>query len=144
MEQKYKKNSYEEAFYGFQERGLYLDTPKEEFVHNQKSDCHCLKHPDNKMKYAWCYVKMGRFSCKECKKETPYIARTDEEKIQAIENLGFTYVDGKLSSITNPLTIKCKHGHSFKRSLNALERGNTDCPFCIGKNTNKLLEFRNL
>ena len=133
MEQKYKKNSYEEAFYGFQERGLYLDEPKETFVHNQKSDCHCLKHPDNKMKYAWCYVKMGRFSCKECKKETPYITRTDEEKIQAIENLVFTYVDGKLSSITNPLTIKCKHGHSFKRSLNALERGNTDCPFCIGK-----------
>lgn len=28
MEQQYKKNSYEEAFYGFQERGLYLDTPK--------------------------------------------------------------------------------------------------------------------
>ena len=31
MEQKYKKNSYEEAFYGFQERGLYLDTPREDF-----------------------------------------------------------------------------------------------------------------
>ena len=38
MIEKYEKNSYEEAFYGFQERGLYLDTPKEEFVHNQKSD----------------------------------------------------------------------------------------------------------
>ena len=68
MEQKYKKNSYEEAFYGFQERGLYLDTPREDFNHLEKSDCHCLKHPNNKMKYAWKYVKVGRFSCKECKK----------------------------------------------------------------------------
>lgn len=39
MEQEYKKNSYEEAFYGFQERGLYLDTPREEFNHPEKSDC---------------------------------------------------------------------------------------------------------
>lgn len=106
MEQKYQKNSYEEAFYGFQERGLYLDTPKEEFVHNQKSDCHCLKHPDNKMKYAWNYVKIGRFCCKECKKEKTYIARTPEEKIKAISDLGFKYLSGDLSSITNPLDRK--------------------------------------
>ena len=108
MEQKYEKNSYKEAFYGFQERGLYLDEPKKTFVHNQKSDCHCLKHPDNKMKYAWCYVKMGRFSCKECKKETPYIARTDEEKIQDLLdnsiNTDFEY-ESLLSDKGNPLLL---------------------------------------
>ena len=130
MKEKYKKNSYEEAFYGFQERGLYLDTPKEEFVHNQKSDCHCLKHPDNKMKYAWKYVKLGRFSCKECKKEKPYIALTPEQKIKEISDYGFEYVDGDLSCINNALTLKCKEGHDFKRTLNNLRRGTTYCPFC--------------
>lgn len=38
MKQEYKKNSYEEAFYGFQERGLYLDTSREDFNHLEKSD----------------------------------------------------------------------------------------------------------
>ena len=97
MKQEYKKNSYEEAFYGFQERGLYLDTSREDFNHLEKSDCHCLKHPNNKMKYAWKYVKVGRFSCKECKKEKPYVALTPEQKIKEISTYGFEYVDGDLS-----------------------------------------------
>lgn len=130
METKYEKNSYEEAFYGFQERGLYLDEPKETFVHNQKSDCHCLKHPNNKMKYAWKYVKIGRFSCKECKKETPYKALTPEQKIEEILTYGFEYIDGDLSCINNSLTLKCKENHNFKRTLNNLRRGITYCPFC--------------
>lgn len=130
MEQKYKKNSYKEAFYGFQERGLYLDTPREEFNHLEKSDCHCLKHPNNKMKYAWKYVKVGRFSCKECKKEKPYVALTPEQKIKEISTYGFEYVDGDLSCINNALTLKCKENHHFKRTLNNLRRGTTYCPFC--------------
>lgn len=130
MEQKYKKNSYEEAFYGFQERGLYLDTPREDFNHLEKSDCHCLKHPNNKMKYAWKYVKVGRFSCKECKKEKPYVALTPEQKIKEISTYGFEYVDGDLSCINNALTLKCKGNHHFKRTLNNLRRGTTYCPFC--------------
>lgn len=130
MEQKYKKNSYEEAFYGFQERGLYLDTPKEEFNHLEKSDCHCLKHPNNKMKYAWKYVKVGRFSCKECKKEKPYIALTPDQKIAEISTYGFEYVDGDLSCINNALTLRCKENHLFKRTLNNLRKGTAYCPFC--------------
>lgn len=130
MGKKYEKNSYEEAFYGFQERGLYLDTPKEEFNHIEKSDCHCLKHPNNKMKYAWKYVKVGRFSCKECKKEKPYIALTPEEKIKEILTFGYKYIDGDLSCINNALVLECKYGHQFKRTLNNLRRGTTYCPFC--------------
>ena len=130
MEQKYKKNSYEEAFYGFQERGLYLDTLREDFNHLEKSDCHCLKHPNNKMKYAWKYVKVGRFSCKECKKEKPYVALTPEQKIKEISTYGFEYIDGDLSCINNALTLKCKENHHFKRTLNNLRRGTTYCPFC--------------
>lgn len=133
MNENFKINSYEEAFYGFQERGLYLDTPKEEFSFKEKSDCHCLKHPDNKMKYAWRYVKLGRFSCKECKKEKPYKTRTIDEKIKSITNLGYKYIDGDLSCVTNSIIIECKEGHQFKRPLKNLEKGNTQCPFCNGK-----------
>lgn len=132
MEQQYKKNSYEEAFYGFQERGLYLDTPKKEFNHNEKSDCHCLKHPGNKMKYAWKYVKLGRFSCKECRKEKQYIALTPEQKIKEISTYGFKYIDGDLSSINNALILECNKGHHFNRTLNNLRRGSIYCPFCEG------------
>lgn len=114
MEKQYKKNSYEEAFYGFQERGLYLDTPKKEFNHNEKSDCHCLKHPGNKMKYAWKYVKLGRFSCKECRKEKQYIALTQEQKIKEISTYGFKYIDGDLSSINNALILECNKGHHLR------------------------------
>ena len=132
MEQKFEKNSYEEAFYGFQERGLYLDTPKEEFKHTEKSDCHCLKHPTNKMKYSWKNVKSGRFSCKECKKEKPYIALMPEQKIEEISTYGFKYIDGDLSCINNALVLECSEGHRFNRTLNNMRRGTTYCPFCKG------------
>ena len=130
MEEKFTKNSYEEAFWGYQEHGLYLDTPKEQFNHLEKSDCHCLKHPYNKMKYAWKYVKIGRFSCKECKKEKPYVALTPEQKIEEISTYGFEYIDGDLSCVNNKLTLKCKNGHNFTRTLNNLRRGATYCSFC--------------
>ena len=130
--QTFKKNSYEEAFYGFQEKGLYLDTPKDQFNHLEKSDCHCLKHPNNKMKYAWKYVKLGRFSCKECRKENGYIALTPEEKIKEISTFGYVYIDGDLACVNNALTLECKSGHHFIRTLNNLRRGATSCPFCNG------------
>lgn len=127
------KNTYDEAFQGFIDRGLYLDTSKEEFDYKQKSDCHCLKHPDNKMKYAWEYVRVGRFSCKECKKENPYIHNTIEEKKKFLKDNNLEYVSGELERIDNKITVKCKNGHIFIRPFNNIRRGNTTCPFCIGK-----------
>lgn len=127
------KNTYEEAFQGFLERGLYLDTPKEEFHFKKKSDCHCLKHPNNKMKYEWAYVRLGRFSCKECKKEHPYIKYTIDDKKKLLTDNDFEYIDGDLNKVENLISVKCKNGHIFSRRFKDFQRGNLICPFCNGR-----------
>lgn len=126
------ENTYEEAFKGFLERGLYLDEPKETFNYKNKSNCHCINHPDNKMSYSWEYVRIGRFSCKECRKENGREFLTIEDKINNINSWGLKYIDGNLSNVSNTINVQCKFEHIFSRSYNNLKRGNIDCPFCNG------------
>ena len=67
-----KELLYEEVYQGFLGRGLQLDILKEDFVDRYtKMKCHCIKHPQTDLYYSWQYVRLGRFSCKECNKENP-------------------------------------------------------------------------
>ncbi len=134
---KKKELSYEEVYQGFLDRGLQLDILKEDFVDRYtKMKCHCIKHPQTDLYYSWQYVRLGRFSCKDCNKENPQYHKylSIEERIEFINNnTRFTYISGMTNKILDTIIVSCDKGHQFSTNYNSLKRGKINCPFCDNK-----------
>ena len=134
-----KFTSYEEAIDVFENRGLYLDTPKRHFdemnLSKEKLECHCIKHPGIPLEYFFTVVKSGRFGCKACRQEASEKRKgmTIEEKIDYIKSRGYTYTSGDLTRILNPLELICPDGHKCVSSINDLMRTKCVCNICKGK-----------
>jgi len=131
---KRKIYTYDEVYKGFLEKGLILD----EIIYidpKTKMKCHCEKHPSEIMYYAWQYVRLGRFSCKQCNKENPNYHRyySNDERISWInDNTDLTFINGDTSKVLNLITVECNHNHQFETTFDAIKKGNTDCPYCKG------------
>jgi uncharacterized Zn finger protein (UPF0148 family) len=69
-------------------------------------------------KRAFSTFKHGSTNCPIC---------DEEEKIEFLNNLGFTPVSKNLSS---NLEVRCKKGHIFKRMFSNFKYGSTNCPIC--------------
>ena len=134
-----KQTTYEEAKIVFETRGLILDVTENEFnrinLQNTKLKCHCFKHPLIQLEYYFTVVKSGRFGCKECRKESSVKSRnmTIEEKMGLINDRGYTYVDGDMKKILNPLRLICPNGHECSASINDMLRNECVCNVCNGK-----------
>lgn len=131
------KVSFKDVYEGFLERGLKLDITENEYIDQYtKIKCHCVKHPNTDLYYAWQYVKIGRFSCVECNKENSKFHKIPsiEERIKYInENSHFTYVSGMTKRNTEPIIVKCNKGHDFSTNFNLLKKEEVICPFCANK-----------
>jgi hypothetical protein len=129
--------TYEEVYNGFIERGLQLDILKDEYINQYvKLKCHCIKHPNNELFYSWQYVRLNRFSCKECNKENPKYHKypSIQERIDFINNnTFFTYISGMTEKTEEQIIVKCDHGHQFPTTNYAVVHNATKCPLCNNK-----------
>jgi uncharacterized Zn finger protein (UPF0148 family) len=71
--------------------------------------------------------KKGTVTCPICEKE---------EKIEFLNNLGFTPISEDLA---NNLEVKCEKGHTFKRAYKSFRQGITSCPICEKERGDKFL-----
>ncbi|ANH51401.1 hypothetical protein PC14_00108 [Campylobacter phage PC14] len=62
--------------------------------------------------------KSGSTACPECERQ---------ENIKYLNKLGYEVISENLS---NDLTVKCKNGHAFKRTLNNFKKGQLTCNEC--------------
>lgn len=102
-----------------------------EYVNNQYKmsiKCKC----GNIFLRDFAHIRKGQFYCKDCKKNLfSEMYRADiKDVIQEIRSSGCEYISGDYQNSNSILTIRCRCGNIFKKSMQKFKSGQDRCPEC--------------
>lgn len=126
--------SYDEIMDMLSEDNYTLITKREEYKNNtQILHMVCPSGHDRFIDFS-AYRKSGK-SCGKCKNS---VRKEIDEVEDMVSELGFTLRSGEYENNRSTLVLECTKGHSFTKSLMALQT-TPSCPMCYGSRGEQLI-----